>query len=203
MINLRKLSEQMKEERALKIERKILKQTHDIKLAESLPSITQRLDEVEESTQRLGDVTKESNTPQAAIENTPQPAKEITPQPIENNEAVLYDVELENTLRNMRDNNGFFKTQHDPQRGWTLNTYPIKMLHGTKVEVDDKEKNITPGFQKVFTDTSYTTAKSMSDTEKLVVRDILQKTDYYKRLPTKAVYQVVIILLKTILIMMS
>ena len=36
LINLRKLSEQQKNERALKIKNMILKQTHDVKLAESL-----------------------------------------------------------------------------------------------------------------------------------------------------------------------
>ena len=82
-------------------------------------------------------------------------------------------------------NTGFFKTYHDPQRGWMLNNYPIKTLRGTEVKSNDKEYKITPAIQKVFTDTSYNTAKSMSDTEKLVIRDILQKTDYYNRLPTK------------------
>ena len=50
------------------------------------------------------------------------------------------------------------------------------MLRGTEVEIDDNKNNITPGLQKVFTDTSYITAKSMSDMEKLVFRDILQRT---------------------------
>ena len=36
LINLRKLAEQQRNERALKIKNKNLKQTHDIKLAESL-----------------------------------------------------------------------------------------------------------------------------------------------------------------------
>ena len=36
LINLRKLAEQQKNQRALKIRNRILKQTHDIKLAESL-----------------------------------------------------------------------------------------------------------------------------------------------------------------------
>ena len=45
MINLRKLAEQQKNERARKIQNKILKQTHDIKLAESLSPITKKLDE--------------------------------------------------------------------------------------------------------------------------------------------------------------
>ena len=40
MINLRKLAAQQKEQRALKIKNRILKQTHDIKLAESLSPIT-------------------------------------------------------------------------------------------------------------------------------------------------------------------
>ena len=103
LIKLRKLSEQQKKQRAIKLNNRILKQTH-INLAESLSAITKRLDEVNESTQKLGQVIEESKpeTPQLAIENT-QP-----PQPIENNEGVIYDVELENTLNKMKDNTGFF-----------------------------------------------------------------------------------------------
>ena len=189
--NLRKLAQQQKNERARKIQNKILKQTHDIKLAESLAPITKKLDEtskklddtIKESTQNLGNVIKENNTPQPAIENTPQPAIENTPQPLEDNEGNVYDVELENTLNKMIDNNGFFKTHYDQQRGWMLNNHPIKMPGGTKIEIDKNEYNITPGLQKVFTDTKYETAKSMSDMEKVVFRDILQKTNYntYKR----------------------
>ena len=36
LINLRKLAEEQKNQRALKIKNRILKQTHDIKLAESI-----------------------------------------------------------------------------------------------------------------------------------------------------------------------
>ena len=78
--NLRKLAEQQKNERALKIKDRILKQTHDIKLAESLSPITEKLEEtnknlsdvIKESTENLGNVIKENNTPQLAIGNTPQ-----------------------------------------------------------------------------------------------------------------------------------
>ena len=45
LINLRKLADQQKEQRALKIKNRILKQTHDIKLAESLTPITKKLEE--------------------------------------------------------------------------------------------------------------------------------------------------------------
>ena len=62
MIILRKLAHQQKEQRALKIKNKILKQTHDVKLAESLSPITKKLNEVNQSTQKVGDITKESNS---------------------------------------------------------------------------------------------------------------------------------------------
>ena len=60
LIDLRKLAEQQKNQRALKIKNRILKQTHDIKLAESLSPITKNLSEVNESTKKLGEVFKAS-----------------------------------------------------------------------------------------------------------------------------------------------
>ena len=55
--NLRKLADQQKNQRAGKIKNRILKQTHDVTLAESLSPITTKLDETSEE---LGDVIKES-----------------------------------------------------------------------------------------------------------------------------------------------
>ena len=100
MINLCKLAEEQKNQRFLEIKNTILKQTHDINLAESLSPITKKFDEKKETIQKIGDVSKESQpeTPQLAIKNTPNH------QPIENNEGVIFDVELENTLNNMKHN---------------------------------------------------------------------------------------------------
>ena len=53
----------------------------------------------------------ENIIPQPAIEHT-QPH-----QPIENNEGVIYDTELENTLKIMKNNTGFFKTNEVRERG--------------------------------------------------------------------------------------
>ena len=123
LINLRKLAEQQKKQRALKIRNEILKQTHDKKLAERLSPITTRLDLVENNKGvRIGDIIKKSQqeTPQLAIENTqtqpetPQLPFENNPtahQPLENIEGVIYDVELGNTLNNMKNNAGFFKIE--------------------------------------------------------------------------------------------
>ena len=50
LINQRKIAEQQMNQRALKIKNRISKQTHNIKLAESLSPITEKLDEVNKST---------------------------------------------------------------------------------------------------------------------------------------------------------
>ena len=50
LINSDKLAQQQKNERALKIKNRILKQTHDIKLAESLSPITKKLEKFNKST---------------------------------------------------------------------------------------------------------------------------------------------------------
>ena len=99
LINLRKLAEQQKDEGALKLKNRNLKQTPDIKLAESLSPITEKLVEVNESTQKIGEIVKESNTPRLAIENTHNAL------PIENEQihhGVIYDTSLENRLNNLK-----------------------------------------------------------------------------------------------------
>ena len=62
LINLRKLAEQLKNRAAIKIQNRILKQTHDIKIAENLSPITKKLEEVKESAQKLGDIMEKSNS---------------------------------------------------------------------------------------------------------------------------------------------
>ena len=58
LINLRKLAEQQKNQGAEKIINRILKQTHDVKLAESSSPITKKLDTINESTKQLGEMVK-------------------------------------------------------------------------------------------------------------------------------------------------
>ena len=82
-----------------------MKQTHDIKLAESLSPITKKIYKVKEITHKLGEIVKESNIPQLAMENTQ------TALPIKNGQlqpGVIYDTSLKNTLNNMKENTGFF-----------------------------------------------------------------------------------------------
>ena len=60
LINLRKLAEQQKNQRAEKIKNRILKQTNDIKLAETLRPITKKLDTIYDSIPKVDDIIKET-----------------------------------------------------------------------------------------------------------------------------------------------
>ena len=120
MNNPRKLTEQQKKQRALKIKNGILKQTHDVKLAQSLSPITKKLDEVKKSTQKLGEIVEESNTPLLAIENA---------LPIENEQilsGVIYDASLENTVSNRRNNIGFVNIEERINGDIIWNGFPLE-----------------------------------------------------------------------------
>ena len=104
LINLRNLSEQQKDQRTLKIKDRILKQTHDVKLAESSSPITEKLDHVEEFIQKIRKIVIESNSLPLAIENSHNAL------PIENEQiqpGVICDTSLENTLKSMENIIGF------------------------------------------------------------------------------------------------
>ena len=183
--NLRKLADQQKNQRAIKIKNRILKQTHDIKLAESLSPITKKLDEttnklgdvIKETTQNLGNVIKE-NTPPPAIENT-QPQL-----PIENNQddtqpGVLYNVSLENTLTNMKEKEkGFFKITEDEngQRFW--NGKRVEISGDSRIEIRGKDFNITPNLENVFTYTTGRSLKKLDKTEILTYKQLLKTLNY-------------------------
>ena len=190
--NLRKLAQQQKNQRAIKIKNRILEKTHDKKLAESLSPLTKRLDLIENNKgEKIGDIIKKSESETLAIENTQTqaetPAIENTqPQAetpaIENTQVqpgVLYDVELENTLTNMAKNEkGFFKIREgkDGQRYW--NGLPIKTPRHSIVEVEGKKFNITPNLQNVFTDTTGKSLKNLTKTENKTYKKHLQTLDY-------------------------
>ena len=91
---------------------------------------------------------------------------------------MIYDVELENTLRKMKNNTGVFKTYHDQQHGWLWNGHPVQMIRGTEVEINDKKINITPNIQKDFTQTSNIPLKKLKDQEWEIYKNILETLDF-------------------------
>ena len=123
--NLRKLAEQQKNQRALKNKIRILNQTHDIKLADPLSPIAKNLEEVNGSTQKLGDTIKENNTPQLAIENS---QNELPTENEQTHPEVIYDTSLENTLSNMQREKRFFKIEEKDNGDIIWNGFQVEKL---------------------------------------------------------------------------
>ena len=194
LINLRKLAQQQKEQRALKIKNRILKETHDVKLAESLSPITKRLDLVENNKgEKIGELIKKSEKETPAIENTqaqpetPQAAIENTlaPQPVENNEGVIYDVELENTLNNMKNNVGFFKIEERDTGDVFWNRFPVEKIGGNRIKINENVFDITQGIQKVLTDTSNIPIKKLNGQDREIFNNILESLDFKNYKPVR------------------
>ena len=195
--NLRKLANQQKNERGQKNRHKILKQTHDKKLAESLSPITKRLDLVENHKgEKIGELIKKSEqkTPQLAIENTqtqtetPQLPIEHNPtahQPVENNEGVIYDVELENTLNKMKNNAGFFKKEERDNGDVFWNGFPVEKIVGNKIKINENIFDITRGIQKALTDTSNIPIKKLNDQDGEIFNNILESLDFENYKPVR------------------
>ena len=176
--NLRKLAQQQKEQRARKIKNRILKQTHDIKLAESLSPITKKLDEVKKTSQELGDVIKESKpeTPQLAIENIKPISRNSESQ---TPKLVSASDELVKTFSKMNDSKNFFKVIRDAEGNFSWNNKEVIPLGGNRVEIDGEDFNLTPEIQRAFTDTKYNFNNThMADENVLLFDKILNSLNY-------------------------
>ena len=174
LINLRKLAEQQKNQRALKIKNRILKQTHDDKLAESLSPITKKLDEVKNSVnESINESTKQLVKKSNIVdENTQTPA-------IEN---ITGTQSLRDTLTLMKKSKNFFKLQENPDGKIFWNKIPIIALGDTRVSIKGKEFDIKPNIQNYFTNTRLTT-KRMNDEDKSTVFDIFKNVGFYDNIP--------------------
>ena len=177
LLNLRKLAEQQKEERALKIKNRILKETHNIKLAESLSPITKKLDEVKKTTQKsLSPITKQlakiDKKSEVIDGNTQTPA-------IEN---INISRSLLDTLSFMKTSKNVFKLIEDDVGKVFWNEVLIKPLGGNKISINDREYDITPDIQAYFTNTKLTT-NFLDNFEKETVFEILSDVGFYNNIP--------------------
>ena len=88
----------------------------------------------------------------------------------------------------MTTNTGFFKTYYHRDCGWMWNGYPIEMIAGTELEINDKKFNITPVIQKVLTDTSNIPLKKLNDKDRKIFINITNSPDFenYKAVSGKS-----------------
>ena len=127
--NLRKLAQQQKNERALKIKNRILKQTHDIKLAESLSPITKKLDDVKKSTQ-------ESLSPiNEKLDNINESTQKVGD--IIRDSNVMPSVLLKDTFKSLSNTPTSLKLSKDKDGDMSILGIPIKSLGGDRILVND------------------------------------------------------------------
>ena len=177
LINLRKLAFQQKEERAVKIKNRVLKQTHDEKLAQSLSPITKELDEVNKTNQEsLSSITKQlaklDKKSEVTDGNTQTPAIENT-----NISRSLLD-----TLAFMKQSKNFFKLIEDNDGTVFWNEMLIKPLGGNKISINNREYDVSPDIQTYFTNTKLTT-NFLDNFEKETVFEILKDVGFYDNIP--------------------
>ena len=173
--NLRKLAEQQKNRRDIKIKNRILKQRHDVKLAESLSPITKKLDEVKkttqesllpinnklntinESTQKVGDIIKESNS-----------EKEIIP-----------SILLQDTFKSLYETSNSLKLNKDNDDNLSILGTPIKSLGGDKILVNDNNiYEFTPEIHKALSKSFYTGKSMRNENDRITLYNFLTDIGY-------------------------
>ena len=161
--NLRKLAEQQKNERALKIKNRILKQTHDVKLAEILSPITKKFDTINESTKEIGEVIKETNS-KVDIKALPNSSK------------------FSNAMRQMigslmNSRNSLKITQDESGRANTLRV-PIQISEGDTKKINENVYELTPEIYKDLTYTTYTGNTMKDEHDILMMYNIIRDLKY-------------------------
>ena len=177
--NLRKLAEQQKNQRAEKIKNRILKQTHDVKLAESLPPITKQL---KEATKKITEVINPSNSEN---ENN----QEIVPVEIESEDeniqtnlralpnSSMFSDQMTKTLGRLMSSANSLKINSTPS-GATILGVPIYILGGDRIQIKDNIYDLTPEIYKALSYTGYDGKTMKNENDILMLNKIIRDLGY-------------------------
>ena len=143
LINLLKLAEQQKEQRALKIKSRIIKQTHDVKLAENLSPITKKLDEVNKSTQEsLSPIIEKLDTINESVkESNSENNKEIITTP---------SILLQDLFKSLAEAPTALKLNEEKDGNLSILGTPIKYLGGDKYKYMMISMNLILKYTKLY-----------------------------------------------------
>ena len=174
LINLRKLAQQQKEQRALKIKNRILEKTHNIKLAESLSPITKKLDEVNESTQdTLSPISQKLDTINETTQKVGEIIEESNPEPIP---IVL----MQDTIESLKDDNSSVKLNEDEDGNMTILNTPIKILGGDKVRANDNIYEFNNEIHKALSKSTFTGKSMRNYDDRWTLYNFLKDIGYTK-----------------------
>ena len=150
--NLRQLANQQKNQRALKMKNRILKQTHDIKLAESLSPVTKKLDEVNKSThQSLTPINEKLDT----INESTQKVGNIIKESNSENQIISSKL-LKNTFDSLENTSTSLKLNKDKNDNLSILKSVIKHLGGDKILVNSNIYEFSPELHISLSRSNYT-----------------------------------------------
>ena len=186
LIKLRKLAQQQKEQRAEKIKNIILKQTHNIKLAESLSSITKKFDE---STKKIIEVINPSNSEN---ENN----QEILPVEDESEDFENENIDskigvkalpnsfkfsnlLKNTIGNLMSSKNSLRIDQDTRKGGaSINGEPVLILGADSWKIGDNVYAITLEIHEALSSTGYTRENVKNENDIFLMNNILGAVNF-------------------------
>ena len=176
LISLRKLAQQQSEQQATKRKNRILKQTHDIELAERFSPIkleSEKIDEFNKSTREIGEIMKKSQ-PSQNIKIILQNCQSQTPA-IENTTGTQ---SLRDTLTFIKQSNNCFKLEERPDGRVYWNSVRIKPVRENTIDIIGREYDVTPSIQQYFRKAG-STGKSFFNIEKVTVYNIPKDVGLY------------------------
>ena len=178
--NLRKLAEQQEEHRALKIKNRILKQTHDINLAESLSPITKKLEEIKKSTKKIGEVIKESSS--ESENNYEIVPVESEDENIQTNlralpNSSMFSDQMTKTLRRLMFSANSLNIKSTPSGATSLGI-PIYTLGGDRLQIRDNVYDLTTEIYKALSFTGYTGNTMTNENDILMLNNIIRDLGY-------------------------
>ena len=157
--NLRKLAKRQKNERAEKIKNRILKQTHDIKLAESFSPITKKLDNINESTQKISDVIKESNS-NDKLKTLPISSK--------------FSNSMRQMIGSLMNSRNSLKITQDESGRANILGIPIQTSEGDTLKINENYYELTPEIYKALTYTTYIGNTMKDENDILMMYNIIR-----------------------------
>ena len=161
--NLRKLADQQKNERALKIKNRILKQTHDVKLAESLSPITKKLNTINESTEKVGDIIKETNS-KIDLKSLPNSSK--------------FSNSMRQMIGSLMNSRNSLKITQDESGKANFLGIPIQISESDTMKIDENVYQLTPEIYKALTYTSYSGNTMKNENDILMMYNIIRDIGY-------------------------
>ena len=160
---LRKLAEQQKNERALKIKNRLLKQTHDIKLAENLSPMTKKLDTINDSTKEKSEVIKETNS-KVDIKALPNSSN--------------FSNSMRQMIGSLMNSRHSLKITQDESGRANILGIAIQISEGDTIKINENVYELTPEIYKALTYSTYTGNTMKDENDILLMHNIIKDVGY-------------------------